>query len=500
MPILAFQAEGNFPPHSVTSKTVPMIRFYALASGLLFLLSSISAQDFISSEFKGSRSRAFLTSQYGPFIQNDIAMYKVTYTTPDVFGQLDTASGLLLLPVRDEETIYPLLVYQHGTVDGPQDVPSNLQGGYQLATIFAGLGYVTLAPDFLGAGEARGFHPYVHADSEASAAVDMIRAVKAHAPTIDLLLNEQLFVTGYSQGGHASMALHKVLEEELGTEMNVTAASHMSGPYSISGIMRELIVGDEAYFTPAYLPNTYLSYNYVYGLYDSTAQFFKPEYVDGIDAFFNGDIGLFTLNAQLIGQLTAEHGASVTRHMLQDSILAILNDPQSTHPLMEALRDNDLFEWVPQQPTRIFYCTADDQVPYRNSVVTDSIMNVLGDPPNLQTVDVDSDADHGGCVEPATFQTIVFFAQFADWVVNTNEVTEPLLVEIGPNPTRDILYVNGLTETTSYQLFAADGRLWQRGLLQGQPAELEIQAMPSGLYFLHLRNGSGQLVRQVVVE
>ncbi|RME95603.1 MAG: T9SS C-terminal target domain-containing protein [Bacteroidetes bacterium] len=476
-----------------------MIRLYSLTAGLLLLVCGLSAQDFISKELKGSRSRALLTSQFGNFIQNGIVMYKVTYTTPDVFGQLDTASGLLLVPLREEATRYPLLVYQHGTVDGPQDVPSNLRGGYELATVFAGMGYVTLAPDYLGAGESRGFHPYVHAASEASAALDMLRATRSHAPEMDLLLNEQLFVTGYSQGGHASMALHKAIEENFGEEFTVTAASHMSGPYSISGVMRELILSDEAYFTPAYLPNTYLSYNYVYGFYDSTVQIFKPQYVDGIDAFFNGELGLFALNAQLIAQLTAETGASVTRNMLQDSIVTILSNPDDDHPLLNALRDNDVYEWAPQQPTRIFYCTADDQVPYRNSIVADSVMNALG-APAVVAVDVNSSADHGGCVEPAVINTILFFANFAQWVVNTEVAHLPLAVQLGPNPVQDRLYIRGLTVATHYRLFTTDGRLVQEGQLNIGSPELDLSTLTAGLYIIHLQNSEGKLIRQLVVN
>ena len=166
----------------------------------LLLSFSAKSQDLIETEYKGARTQAALAVQYGPFMQYGVELWKVTYTTPDAFGVLDTASGLLTIPVGDETIIHPLAVYQHGTVDGPSDVPSNLQGGYELGMVLSGVGFATLTPDYLGAGEARGFHPYVHAATEASAAVDMIRAVRSHAPEMDLLLNDQLFITGYSQG------------------------------------------------------------------------------------------------------------------------------------------------------------------------------------------------------------------------------------------------------------------------------------------------------------
>ncbi len=476
------------------------IRNASVFVALLLCALSTQAQDLISIEYKGQRSRAQLTLMFGALVQNGVELWKVTYTTPDVFNQLDTASGLWVVPVRETPTAFPSLVYQHGTVDGPTDVPSNLRGGYELALVFGGLGYSTLAPDFLGAGEARGFHPYVHAASEASAAVDMLRAVQAHAPTMDVDLTEQLFVTGYSQGGHASMALHRALELELADEFTVTAAAHLSGPYSVSGVMREVMIAEVPYFSLAYLPNTFLSYNYVYGIYEDIEQVFKPAYTAGISAFANGEIGLFQLNADLIAALTAEYGAPIARYMLQDSIIAILEQPDLDHPLHNALRDNDTYDWAPQQPTRIFYCRADDQVSYRNSIVADSVMQILG-AVNLQATDVNTNADHGGCVSPAVIQTAVFFAQYAVWpTVSTRDGIAELPIAVFPNPASGFLVINGIQEQSHVQLYNPLGQLVLEITLDADAQSINLPTLGAGIYTLYLRNTAGQAVRKVVIE
>lgn len=460
---------------------------------------SIQAQNVVSVEFKGERTQAALTAEYGIQFQNGVEFWKVTYTTPDVFNQLDTASGLLVLPIREEMTIYPLLVYQHGTVDGPQDVPSNLQGGYQIAEVFGGLGYVSLAPDYLGAGEARGFHPYVHRASEASAAVDMIRAIRSHAPEMNVSLNDQLFITGYSQGGHASMALHQALELELSDEIELTAAAHLSGPYSVSGVMREVMVGDDPYNYLAYLPNIYLSYNYVYGLYDELEQVFKPVYVAAIQDFYEGTIGLSNLNDFLINSISEEYGAPIARHMLQDSIVAILEDPASGHPILDALKDNDTYEWAPQQPTRIFYCMADDQVHYRNSVFADSVMQALG-AADLLTGDLNSSADHGECVEPAVIQTALFFGIFAAWIVDTKEAYQKIPLQLYPNPAQDWLQLVGLTTDAQVQLYNIEGLLVLNKALPLGINHLDLPELPTGVYWLKIKADNGTVVRRLVIE
>ena len=465
----------------------------------LLLVTHLHSQVVVDVEYKGERSAVELIQEYGLLVQNGVEFWKVTYTTPDVFNQLDTASGLLVVPVREQTTVYPLLVYQHGTVDGPQDVPSNLQGGYQIAEIFGSLGYVTLAPDYLGAGEARGFHPYVHRESEASAAVDMIRALRTYAPEMDILLNDQLFVTGYSQGGHASMALHQSLELELAEEIDLTAAAHLSGPYSISGVMRDVMVSEEPYNFLAYLPNTYLSYNYVYGIYEDLEQIFKPAYVVAIENFYEGNIGLGTLNSFLISNLTAEYGAPIARYMLQDSIVAILEDPESDHPIVAALEDNDTYEWAPQRPTRIFYCMADDQVNFRNSILADSVMQELG-AASLLTEDLNPNADHGGCVEPAVIQTAVFFAGFADWTVDTDELSPELPLQIYPNPASDWLLIDGLSSDAQLQMVDQQGRVvWQQQLPQGTN-RVELPALSAGIYWLRAKTAEGQAVRKLLID
>jgi hypothetical protein len=466
---------------------------------VVFFSLTISAQTLVSISYKGQRSQTALTQQYGFLIQNGVELWKITYTTPDVFNQLDTASGLLILPVREETTIYPTLIYQHGTVDGPQDVPSNLQGGYELGVVFGGLGYVTLAPDYLGAGTSRGFHPYVHAASEASAAVDMLRAVRGHASQIDLLLNDQLFVTGYSQGGHASMALHKALELELANEINLTAASHLSGPYDISGVMRELMVSEEPYNFLAYLPNTYLSYDYVYGFYDNLEQFFKPAYTTAIRNFYEGNIGLNNLNNFLISSLTNEYGAPIARYMLQDSIVAILENADPDHPVIQALADNDTYNWAPQRPTRIFYCTADDQVKYRNSIVADSVMQALG-AVDLITFDVNPEADHGGCVEPAVIQTALFFSGFADWTVGATENWSDLAVNIFPNPASDKLQIHDLEEDAEIKMLNQQGQLMLQQELPAGQQELMINSLTPGVYWLQIRTKRGQATKKIIIK
>src|SRR5690606_11629005 len=105
-----------------------------------------------------------------------VELYKIRYMTTDIHGETDTASGLLVLPDMPVKSTYPMVIYQHGTTNGPSDCPSRLSAGSAEAQAYGAMGYVTIAPDYLGLGDNDAFHPYVHAATEASAALDMLFA------------------------------------------------------------------------------------------------------------------------------------------------------------------------------------------------------------------------------------------------------------------------------------------------------------------------------------
>lgn len=478
-----------------------MKRLFTIAFSCFMLAVAVpvQSQQLISSEYKGMVSQAQLALQYGPLIQNGVRMYKITYTTPDIFQQQDTASGLLVVPIRPGFTL-PLLCYQHGTLDGPLDAPSSLAGGYQLALVFGGLGYVTAAPDLLGIGESRGFHPYVHAESTASASIDMLRAVRQYAAENALSLNNQLFITGYSQGGFSAMALYKDIQENHAAEFVTTAAAPMSGPYSFSGVMRDAILSDQVYLYPAYVPNTLLSYNYVYNIYSSTQQYLKEPYATMAQNYFDRQITLSQLNGMLIQQLTADFGASIPRNMLQDSVVAsVISNPN--HPVNAALRDNDVYDWTPQAPTRMFYCRADDQVNYRNSIVADSVMQLNG-APNVQALDVNTNANHGGCVQPAVFNTAFFFGQYQSITVTTSTSATPLLenVRLSPNPAASFFRVENAPQGALLELFDHSGRRLKAVSIQNSALQVETEGISRGVYFVRISSEQGNWYGKVLIQ
>jgi hypothetical protein len=459
----------------------------ALAVGcFLFVYAALPAQELVSATYLGARTKDQLIAHFNvPFIQFGVSYYKVTYTTPDLLGQPDTASGLLVVPA-DPTKAYPRLVYQHGTSSSKTNVPSNYgnPGGGEgdVGLLFGGMGYVALAPDYLGLGESRGFHPYVHAGSEASAAIDLLRASDAFIAQHGVAVNQQLFITGYSQGGHGAMALHRALETQLSNEFTVTAAAPMSGPYSLSGAMRDLILSQEEYFYPAYIPNTALSFQTVYGnIFNQLTDIFKQPYATYIANYFTGQIDLGALNSQLINALTLHTGASVPVRMLQDNVVQdIQNNPG--HPINLALAANDVHNWAPQAPTRLFYCSGDDQVPFQNSLQARDSLQAAG-APDVMAMNVQPGADHGACVTPALTNTLFFFGSYQELgTVGTGPAPTLAGVKLSPNPASGFVTLENLPGEGTVSIVDLRGQSHLSSYVPKGEARLDVSRLSAGVY------------------
>ncbi len=65
-----------------------------------------------------------------------------------------------------------------------------------------------------------------------------------------------------------------------------------------------------------------------------------------------------------------------TADFVQPGMLdVLLNEGE---PFEAAASDNDVYEWVPEVPLRMYYCTEDEQVFYQNALVAEAYMTDNG--------------------------------------------------------------------------------------------------------------------------
>ena len=333
---------------------------------------------------------------------NGLDIYKLLYKTIDALGESQTiASGALMVPTGIAGP-FPMSSYQHGTIVRKDDVPSMGSGETLIGVLFSSTGFVTVMPDYLGLGESPGLHPYVHSKSEATASVDMLRASKAVLDEIGVADNDQLFLFGYSQGGHATMALLQEIEARHADEFNITAAAPMSGPYDLVGAQTDMLLSGDPYASPFYLPYIMFAFNSIYDMYPSTTDFLKEPWATTLPPLFNGLYSAWEINPSV--------PASPIEIVRDDVLDDFINNPEN--PFRKALEDNTQLAIAPKAPTRMYYCTGDDQVLYRSAINARAAYLDLGvDVPaiNGETLTGGAPLDHAGCVEPSLISAQIWF-------------------------------------------------------------------------------------------
>ena len=331
----------------------------------------------------------------------DVDVIKIVYRTIDPDNNAAIASGLLLIPKNPGKSL-PLLSYQHGTILKKDAVPSRMSGSYEVGLIFGTEGYVVACPDYLGMGDGKGMHPYMHAKSEATAIIDMLRAAKIVCKNRGITLNNQLFLIGYSQGGHSTMAALKMIEEEYNSEFKVTACAPMAGPYDMSGTQLNFMLRDTFYPSPGYLPYVLYAYNKIYNMYPIIDSIFVSPYSGEFKLYFNDN------PTQELGAVDMLWPSSrIPTSIFKPVILQDIKD-NINNPIRLALKDNNLYDWAPKSPVHLCHCNGDKDVAYQNSVVAYNSFINHGST-NVQLIMPLDGGDHETCIIPAFTHAIKWF-------------------------------------------------------------------------------------------
>jgi hypothetical protein len=172
----------------------------------------------------------------------DIEVHKIVYKTKTVAGKETEASGVVMFPKLEKPL--PLLSYQHGTITDESSVPSNITnfgiGEYGVMAIFSATGLIVSMPDYLGYGASSDQpHPYEHGKSLAAASYDMLKAVEEFLEVQKIEKSDQLYLMGYSEGGYATLALHKLMEAS--GEDRITATLAGAGAYTKTAFSKAII-------------------------------------------------------------------------------------------------------------------------------------------------------------------------------------------------------------------------------------------------------------------
>jgi pimeloyl-ACP methyl ester carboxylesterase len=335
-----------------------------------------------------------LGSLVSGYVKNGVKVYKLTYKTKNTDGAEITASGALILPATGQPV--SMISVQHGTIRDDSSAPSNFSDDGEAASfgsLFGSMGYIIAYPDYIGYGASKDYpHPYEHRASLASASLDMLRAAKEFLKDQnDVKWDNKLYVAGYSEGGYATMSLQKKIEEEASSEFDLRASSCGAGAYDKTAFMKHVInsttEGISSYNT-LYLW-VLLTYDRIYKLNRPASYYFKEPDASRI----------------------AASGINVTINqsfntILNDSFKKDLNDG-TDKGFIDAIGDNDVYNWKPKTPTRLYHGDEDKLVFYFNSEKAYNTMKALG-ATDVQLITIPK-GDHSGSIASYLAGTLAFF-------------------------------------------------------------------------------------------
>ncbi len=170
-----------------------------------------------------------------------VDFYYLKFMTLGGAGEMTQSSGALMVPTGAAGCSGPRPIVEYAHAPATNQAanianitdPTNIEG-LLIAAMFAAQGYIVVAPNYAGYDiSTLGYHPFLDAEQQSGEMMDILAAARTALPntfTPTTSDNGQLFLTGYSEGGHVAMATLRGFEA---AGDSVTAAAPMSGPYAL---------------------------------------------------------------------------------------------------------------------------------------------------------------------------------------------------------------------------------------------------------------------------
>ena len=330
-------------------------------------------ETYISHRYKDRLTTTQLTARLNSILPNsdslihpkyDVIVYRIFYKTHDYKNNEITASGLVYIP-EIEDYYVPLVCYQHGTAIQKQEVPSiSADMNYYVPFIMASeTGTLVCAADYIGLGFSDSSHHFYEPTEEANSVVDMLGSVqillnKTYRP---LRFNSDIFLMGYSQGGHATLAAQRKLEIKYPNQFHIKASAPMASWFALEKSSQLNILKDSVSFSfsgaYAFLIN---SLQTTQQMYPSYASVFVTPYDSLTNVLFDG--------TKTIGYVDTKY-PDYFYNTLQPSFRNELRNNTNTI-FLQAVKNYDIInDWIPKAPTRFYHSINDEIAFYQNSEI-----------------------------------------------------------------------------------------------------------------------------------
>ncbi len=286
-------------------------------------------------------------------VRNGVDLYRISYWS-GTNGRAQLVSGLMAAPQTDVPR--GVALWMHGTNPDRTNSISKptLQEGVTLSALFGGGGYLLLAPDLLGLGVSHAVQAYLYNPSTIEVTLDFLTAARQVAADLGKGWRRDLYIAGFSQGGHSTAVIQRELERRTDAPMQVRAGAAVAGAYNLADISVPFAMQGHSPGHSVYLSALALSY----ATYDGKPleSVLNPSLIPLIRRLIDGDHA-----KEIEAKMPAQPRALFT----SDFLTAF--DARQPHWFMDAMRANEACAWTPAAPFRAYYGDADVDVPPADS-------------------------------------------------------------------------------------------------------------------------------------
>ncbi len=357
-------------------------------------LSNVHAELFDTYEVE--RLNKILTTELAEFsdfaisyppAQVGVNLYRITYPSvvPEKNNRPTMASGLIAVP-EDATGVLPVVMYQHGSVFGKEDVPSFPENSTETRLMianFAGQGYLVVAADYFGKGRSPEPNSYIVKPSTQQACFDMLSA--AQAVSVDLGIEfGPLFLSGWSQGGWSALVFLNRLES---VGIPVTAAAIASGPPDLYAMVNRWAnnwQAVDAVYIPPLIAIMLHAFEAYYGLPGFTTTAIKPEYQQVAQELYT--------NARTFEEVEAEFPARLPDMLQAEFMAAVATGDDRFSQLLQASHG---YRWRMKTPMRVYHGGIDEVTPAYIGQLPVGYQQAIGGA-EVTPVDAGDSADHRG--------------------------------------------------------------------------------------------------------
>jgi pimeloyl-ACP methyl ester carboxylesterase len=269
------------------------------------------------------------------------------------------------------------------------------------------MGFVVVIPDYPGFGASVQIpHPYMIAEPTVTSVIDMLRALnesgESEFPGISI--KDEYYLLGYSQGGWATLAIHKTMEQDLPDEFNLVASVCGAGPYNMYNLFLGM-VNATTYPMPSYLGYIINAYSYYHQFTNPVSDILNEPYAGRLSSLYTGTLTTDQINNQLNTSIS---------DLMKEEFLSGFVASASYSSVREALINNSISPWNSEKPLLFVHGEGDTHVSVTaTETMYDGMINAGTSSTTCKKL-IFPDLDHGEGIVPCMTAGLLFIIDVRD--------------------------------------------------------------------------------------